>query len=162
MPYKDPEVRRMKQAEYRSAHREKIRAKQRERHATIRDEKREYKREYYVANRERLLAEMREKNAERPEINRARAAAWRSAHPTKAAEQRRRYGLTGRESQTADYVAILRNDPCGYCGSTAGDADHITPRSRGGDDCWSNLTAACRRCNSSKNASPLLTWMAIR
>ena len=59
-----------------------------------------------------------------------------------------------------DYVAILRNDPCAYCGAPAEVVDHIDAISSGGTNAWDNLTAACRACNSSKHARPLLLWMA--
>lgn len=42
---------------------------------------------------------------------------------------------------------------CAYCGGVADTADHITPKSRGGDDGLDNLVAACRPCNSSKGGS---------
>jgi len=53
------------------------------------------------------------------------------------------------------YEASLRNDQCAYCGDTAGSADivHIEPRKGNGANTWHNLTAACPRCNSSKNKS---------
>lgn len=49
---------------------------------------------------------------------------------------------------------ILNRDQhkCAYCGR--GDItltiDHIIPKSRGGQDVWENLVAACVRCNNSK------------
>ena len=39
---------------------------------------------------------------------------------------------------------------CGYCGASADTIDHITPVSRGGKNEWTNLVAACRRCNCRK------------
>lgn len=49
---------------------------------------------------------------------------------------------------------ILRRDGhrCQYCGR--GDVpltlDHIHPRSKGGEDSWENLVAACVKCNNKK------------
>lgn len=45
---------------------------------------------------------------------------------------------------------------CQYCGSGKNlTLDHIMPRSRGGHSSWSNLVAACRRCNTIKgNRTP--------
>ncbi|KAB2926032.1 MAG: HNH endonuclease [Bacteroidetes bacterium] len=49
---------------------------------------------------------------------------------------------------------ILRRDGhrCQYCGR--GDVpltvDHVVPKSRGGEDTWENLVAACVRCNNKK------------
>jgi len=49
---------------------------------------------------------------------------------------------------------ILRRDSytCQYC-NRRGErltVDHITPRSRGGDTTWTNVVAACLRCNLKK------------
>jgi len=63
---------------------------------------------------------------------------------------------------TAEYRAVLLNDPCSYCGAPAAAIDHVTPRRRhsklprlsnrlaviAGLDNWDNLTAACSRCNT--------------
>jgi len=49
---------------------------------------------------------------------------------------------------------ILRRDgyECQYCGSERElTVDHIMPQSRGGEDSWTNLTTACKRCNNAKN-----------
>lgn len=61
-----------------------------------------------------------------------------------------------------DYEAILREDPCAYCGATAGEIDHIDPLSLGGSPEWDNLGAACRSCNASKHATPLLKYLLAR
>ena len=47
---------------------------------------------------------------------------------------------------------VLRRDShrCAYCGRSASTIDHIIPRSRGGEDSWENLVAACHGCNSRK------------
>jgi 5-methylcytosine-specific restriction endonuclease McrA len=52
---------------------------------------------------------------------------------------------------------ILRRDgyTCQYC-SRRGErltVDHIVPRSRGGDTSWTNVVAACLRCNLKKGQS---------
>ena len=39
---------------------------------------------------------------------------------------------------------------CAYCGATADTVDHVHPRSRGGRHEWSNVVAACARCNRRK------------
>jgi 5-methylcytosine-specific restriction endonuclease McrA len=61
-----------------------------------------------------------------------------------------------------DYVpplnnqALFRRDAylCLYCGehfpTSELSREHITPISRGGEDVWSNVVAACRRCNNHK------------
>ncbi len=56
---------------------------------------------------------------------------------------------------------LFRRDQnlCLYCGNQFSDAeltrDHILAKSRGGKDVWTNLAAACRRCNQRKgNRTP--------
>jgi 5-methylcytosine-specific restriction endonuclease McrA len=48
--------------------------------------------------------------------------------------------------------AVLDRDRhrCGYCGSRADTIDHVRPRSRGGQHVWTNVVAACARCNHRK------------
>jgi 5-methylcytosine-specific restriction endonuclease McrA len=49
---------------------------------------------------------------------------------------------------------ILKRDghKCAYCGRAdlPLTIDHIIPRSRGGDETWENLVAACLPCNNRK------------
>lgn len=51
------------------------------------------------------------------------------------------------------------NNTCQYCGKTGNPEkltlDHVIPRSRGGDNSWQNLVAACKKCNQKKgNKTP--------
>ncbi|MBK5223139.1 MAG: HNH endonuclease [Acidimicrobiia bacterium] len=48
--------------------------------------------------------------------------------------------------------AVFHRDDftCQYCGSAAESIDHVVPRSRGGAHEWTNVVAACRRCNAGK------------
>ncbi len=54
--------------------------------------------------------------------------------------------------------ALFRRDDnlCLYCGRRFPDSmlsrDHVTPISRGGQDAWSNVVAACKPCNNFKGA----------
>jgi hypothetical protein len=66
------------------------------------------------------------------------------------------------ERNSAEYVPPLNNrtlfkrdgNLCMYCGAAFRTSDltrdHITPISRGGKDMWTNVVAACRRCNNHK------------
>ncbi len=47
-------------------------------------------------------------------------------------------------------VFVRDAESCQYCGARAETVDHVVPRSRGGQHVWSNVVAACRRCNSKK------------
>jgi len=70
---------------------------------------------------------------------------------------------------TAEHAAmdaIVRRDPCAYCGATEefwkpGEvgADHIVPIVTGGELDWTNLTGSCRDCNSSKGSLSLLSFL---
>jgi 5-methylcytosine-specific restriction endonuclease McrA len=61
-------------------------------------------------------------------------------------------------------IASRDGNACVYCAATAASSgahlhlDHLTPRSRGGEDLASNLVLACRGCNSARKALPLATW----
>lgn len=48
------------------------------------------------------------------------------------------------------------NYTCMYCGNFFSPSvltrDHVIPRSRNGPDRWTNVVAACKRCNSAKGA----------
>jgi 5-methylcytosine-specific restriction endonuclease McrA len=48
--------------------------------------------------------------------------------------------------------AVLDRDAhsCVYCGVRADTIDHVRPRSRGGEHTWTNVVAACARCNHRK------------
>jgi 5-methylcytosine-specific restriction endonuclease McrA len=58
--------------------------------------------------------------------------------------------------------AVLDRDGhlCGYCDARADTIDHIVPRSRGGRNEWTNVVAACAKCNHRKGSRLLsdLGW----
>ncbi len=62
--------------------------------------------------------------------------------------------------QDLQWRRILKGDPCAYCGDPSRDADHIHATWTGGERGWTNMTASCRRCNSSKNARTLLAFLS--
>jgi len=57
-----------------------------------------------------------------------------------------------RDMQHVTRRGVLRRDSftCAYCGKAANTIDHVIPRSRGGQNTWENLVAACLHCNSRK------------
>jgi len=63
------------------------------------------------------------------------------------------------DPEVVAWRAIIRNDPCAYCGAPFEEIDHIVPHRLGGNDSWTNLIAACFRCNRHKRARPLLSFL---
>jgi 5-methylcytosine-specific restriction endonuclease McrA len=60
-------------------------------------------------------------------------------------------------------IALLRGDPCAYCGSRLDiTVDHIEPLAAGGEHHFDNLTAACRPCNASKRHRSFLMFLLDR
>ena len=57
------------------------------------------------------------------------------------------------------YSAILRCDPCSYCGKRAATVDHIDALVAGGTVGADNVTASCATCNNEKFTRPLLLWL---
>lgn len=64
-------------------------------------------------------------------------------------------------------MLVVCRDPCSYCGSYGEkywrELDHIVPTSRrGAIGDWTNYTAACKRCNSSKRNQSLMRFLRVR
>lgn len=59
-----------------------------------------------------------------------------------------------------EWAAILRADPCSYCGNPGGTIDHIRPLAGYGGGHWTNLAGACQRCNGEKSDLSLLLYLA--
>lgn len=59
---------------------------------------------------------------------------------------------------------------CAYCGGTPIDEksltsltiDHVTPKSKGGQDMTSNCIPACVRCNGAKGSSEWIAWFRMQ
>jgi 5-methylcytosine-specific restriction endonuclease McrA len=71
------------------------------------------------------------------------------------------------DSPTRKAVFIRDGFACQYCGArlsmSTGTRDHVVPRSRGGADTLANVVAACRACNSRKDArTPQEAGMTLR
>ena len=111
-------------------------------------------REWYSKNSERVSKKTSEYRKMNPEKRAEFADTWRS----------RRYGQTDRydASEAAEKIRTLKTGlfgTCEYCRSEfpmkSLTIDHIKPLSKGGLHVASNLTLACRSCNSSKGAKIL-------
>ena len=73
------------------------------------------------------------------------------------------------QSHYEAWQALLRRDPCSYCGAAGGcgTVDHVDPRSRsargiGTVHGWINTVGACARCNGAKRDLGLLTFLHRR
>jgi 5-methylcytosine-specific restriction endonuclease McrA len=116
---------------------------------------------YYQAHRERIIAAVRARRAADVEAARQREReVYRRRRAKHLAQNRaRERGMKTLDRESLDYEAILRRDPCAYCGAAASQVDHIDPVVRGGENRWPNLTAACRHCNRQKSDKRLLRAM---
>lgn len=116
----------------------------------------------YHANPARSIAAVTAwANANRPRLN-ERIKKWRRDNPAQQARMHLRAGRRNREEPTIAYAVLLKRDPCSYCAGVGGSLDHIIPITRDGETDWKNLTAACGRCNSSKNNRSLLQFLLMR
>ncbi len=103
------------------------------------------------------------RQAHKRELANARAREYQKGKGRKAhavREHLRR--VRQRDPEVKRYAILLMGDPCSYCDGSTDSLDHIEPLSRGGDSGWDNFTAACRSCNSTKNAKSLLEFLATR
>jgi 5-methylcytosine-specific restriction endonuclease McrA len=75
------------------------------------------------------------------------------------------YAHTPYKESTPTRRNVLIRDcwTCQYCGKSSKDQtkltiDHVMPKSRGGDSSWTNLVAACERCNGVKGNKTPKEW----
>ena len=69
-----------------------------------------------------------------------------------------RESLSRRNRALRDFVHA-RDGACVYCRSMTNlQVDHIIPRSMGGTDDPNWIVAACRSCNTSRQAKPIHEW----
>jgi 5-methylcytosine-specific restriction endonuclease McrA len=136
----------------------------------------EYRRAIAKHGREAIVARQLAWSQANSEHVREQSRARRLANPEKSTEYARRYRYANdpdrsksrarkantRDAPTAAYVEIIMHDPCAYCGTTAGTVDHITAIHAGGDNRWTNYTAACLACNGGKRERSLLTYLLMR
>jgi 5-methylcytosine-specific restriction endonuclease McrA len=95
---------------------------------------------------------------------RACTGRWRAANREHVqAYKREAYRRIGTaDPETREYVAVIRLDPCVYCGGPTDTVDHIRPVSLGGPNHWTNLAPACRPCNSGKKDRRLLSYLLAK
>lgn len=122
----------------------------------------QYAKAWYERNpgyRERYYEENREASYER-------RYRWIELNPEKhrALSAKRRALLKDSPDldAVADYMALIRRDPCVYCGSPTEHIDHIIPLADRGAHEWQNLAPTCASCNTSKATQDVLTFMLRR
>ncbi len=152
MPYKDPEVRKEKAAEFYQRQMADPVARERRRASARRAaaKRRKEKREATLAAGRRWYA----KNAER---ERARNAAYKRANRARCTdlENKRQALKLNQYVEDVDRLTVLARDKsvCGLCGEMIdGDfhVDHIVPLSKGGLHSYANVQAAHPLCNIRK------------
>lgn len=121
-------------------------------------------REAYRRNAAARKAYVAEWGRRNPEKRKQYRDAWAEKNPASVIASRRRSNELRRNVRPtrldSEYEAILRRDPCAYCGDRTQEIDHIVPVRHGGTAEWTNLTGACAGCNRSKGAKSLLLFMA--
>jgi len=171
-------TRRERGAEYRAAHRDILREKQRSYFAANRESVRARapanQARYKAAHPERVLASARaacaRTRARHPEWVRAWQARYAAANPDtrRLLEEKRRArkkNAPGGGVSRAQWRDVVRGSLglCSYCFKRKRlTLDHIVPLTRGGEHDVENVAAACIECNSSKHNASLLVWMALR
>lgn len=157
--YANREKRLVYLAEYREQHREELRKYKRK----DMQAKRSQDREYYWSNVEKLREQAREYYQNHKDAFVRRARQWAKDNPDKSKAYTRVKALRRRgapmDSEAREYVKIILNDPCVYCGQPTTAIDHIHPISQGGTSDWINLAPACRLCNAAKTDKSLLTYL---
>jgi 5-methylcytosine-specific restriction endonuclease McrA len=125
-------------------------------------ERSEYAKRWYSENpgyRERYYRENKAANYER-------RYRWIELNPEKhralSAKRRAALRATSDLEAVAEYMGLLRADPCVYCGSPTNHIDHIVPLAREGAHEWGNLAPTCATCNASKATQDVLTFMLRR
>ncbi len=127
-------------------------------------------REWTARNYEHVKAKNSQWNRANPEKLVARSLRFARNHPqwkrdVDAAFHASRRAAPGRGVSRAQWteVRLAAVGMCCYCGKTAQlTMDHIDPIAKGGEHDVDNIAACCRSCNSSKNDTTLLVWLARR
>lgn len=140
---------------YRKAHPELKAAEDARRYARYRSRIKAAVAAYRKANPEKLKAKDQAYAKARPDVIRA----------TSSRKHARKRYAPGRGISTREWNNLFAESLgiCAYCNERYSlELDHIDPLSKGGAHDVDNAAPVCRVCNSSKNDTPLLLWLAIR
>ena len=61
-----------------------------------------------------------------------------------------------------DYIEAIKRDVCSWCNNEGGTRDHIVPQAFDGSNHWSNITGACRTCNTKRGHRDILEWLITK
>lgn len=136
----------------------------------------------YEKHREKRRAKARDKYAEDPTYDKERAVGYRRSNRKKLAEQSKQWrkdnpelvrtydrnkkikrrGAEGRHTQ-ADVASVMERQKfkCAECSASVRNSyhvDHIMPLSKGGTNWPSNLQILCPACNMEKHATDPIEW----
>lgn len=138
--------------EYRARNKERIAEKRKEWEAKNKTHLAAYKKKYAQEHQPEILDYRKWYQAEHPERTRMSSRNRRAR-----AKQCLGSGWTEEEEKqlVEDY-----GGRCAYCNRPADlQMDHVVPMARGGIHSIDNIVPACKACNVSKGAKPLLVWM---
>lgn len=127
----------------------------------------EWRRQNYAQNRQRRADYSREWARRNPEKVREMGRRWRLENPDQFRAMQAIQNYRRRESRKAmkgdadvrEYVKVLRQDVCAYCGGPCEHIDHIVPHAEARVTTWDNLSASCGFCNRSKREDSLLVFL---
>ena len=112
-------------------------------------------REWYEKNRERSAQRQRDWRARNPEALQAQANRRRAAKANAPGDG---VGAKQWREAIASYCGL-----CAHCArARQSDMDHVDPLSSGGAHDITNVVPACSSCNTSKNNTTLVVWLAKR
>jgi len=160
MPWKDPNVRRIRQQEYRHRNRERVRATVRKAMRKFRGKKssEELREEWRVAHQNRRTKNKEHMNAVR------RAWYRRNRHKVIGWVLKRKFAIVGFDPDAWQQRFKFYGERCAYCliqlTKESVTIDHVIPISVGGKGWASNLVPACISCNLAKRAKRILPlWL---
>lgn len=89
---------------------------------------------------------------------------WEQSQPpwSVSPEGFRRYGRLLGTVPGLPWKAVIKADPCVYCGRPSETVEHVEARSAGGGYGWQNEVGACKACNRAKANTALLLFLRAR
>ena len=149
------EKRKAYNARYGAKNPEKIKAYDARYYAKNSEKIKAYRARYYVENAEKIKASSARYGAKNPEKKKTYGAKRRACKLSAGGG-----GITARQWND---VLTSTGGLCSYCNERRPlTLDHIVPLSAGGQHDIENAVAACKSCNSAKNKTPLVLWLARR